>query len=333
MNNAAPTASPNRRQHTPTSTWQARLLARDPALRIHLLGIGGAGLSAIAQVLLEMGVQVSGSDRQANAATARLAAQGATIYAQQEAANLLDLPADRRPDVVLISSAVAEANPERRAAEQLGIPVVKRADFLPVLLANRRVLAVAGTHGKSTTTSMLIQILSDAGLAPGYIVGAELPGLGSAAAGQSDYFVIEADEYDRMFLGLTPAVAVITNVEWDHPDCYPTAASFRRAFCQFVDSVHRNGMVVSCRDDEGAEQIRAYAFSRGPEWITYGLDPAANLQATDVQPVEGGGITAEIICWEMHCGRLELQVPGLHNVRNALAAVAAAGWCEVTVAD
>src|SRR5690606_38371261 len=209
----------------------------------------------------------SGSDRQANAATARLAEAGATTFPQQSAANLAARPKAQCPDIVLISSAVNESNPERRAADALGIPVVKRMDFLPVLLANRRVIAVAGAHGKSTTTAMLISILDDAGLAPGYIVGAELPHLGNAAAGQSDLFVIEADEYDYMFLGLNPTVAVVTNVEWDHPDCYPTPASFRRAFMQFVDTVNRQGLVVSCFDDEGAEQLRAYALSRGPEWI------------------------------------------------------------------
>jgi UDP-N-acetylmuramate--alanine ligase len=314
------------------AAWQARLAAGDRMLRVHLIGIGGSGLSAIAKVLLDLGIQVSGSDRQTSAVTARLAAAGATISAPQRAATLDDLPPAQRPDVVLISSAVDAANPERRAAEALGIPVVKRMDFLPALLADRQVLAVAGTHGKSTTTSMLLQVLAGAGLAPGYIVGADLPHFGNAAAGQSTAFVIEADEYDRMFLGLTPAVAVITNVEWDHPDYYPTPASFRRAFMQFVDTVQRNGLVVSCRDDAGAEQLRDHAYSRGPAWITYGLDPQADLRAVDVDFAEDGGASAEVRCWGMPCGRLELQVPGLHNVRNALAAVAAAGWCDVPVA-
>ena len=120
--------------------------------------------------------------------------------------------------------------------------MVKRLDFLPALLAGRRVIAVAGTAGKSTTTAMIVHILVRAGLAPGYIIGADLPGIGNASAGASPYFVIEADEYDHMFLGLSPTVAVITNVEWDHPDCYPTPASFRHAFMQFVDNVDRRGL-------------------------------------------------------------------------------------------
>jgi len=172
-----------------------------------------------------------------------------------------------------------------------------------------------------------------AGLAPGYIIGAEMPDVGNAAAGTSPYFVIEADEYDHMFLGLTPAVAIILNVEWDHPDFYPTPASFRRAFMQFVDNVDRRGLVITCRDDEGAEQLHTYGYSRGPDWITYGLDSAADLQATELEPIEGGGYQAEIIHWGMPAGSLKLAVPGQHNVRNALAAVAAAVWCDVPISD
>lgn len=314
-------------------SWRTRLVERDPKLHIHLLGIGGAGLSPIAQVLLDMGIKVSGSDRRPNAMTERLASRGATIAPQQAAENLLDLPADQRPDVVLISSAVSAENPERKAAEALGIPVVKRIDFLPALLEGRRVIAVAGTHGKSSTTAMIVHILLRAGLAPGYIIGADLPDIGNAAAGSSPYFVIEADEYDHMFLGLRPEVAVITNVEWDHPDFYTTPASFRRAFMQFVDNVNRSGLIITCRDDEGAEQLRAYGYSRGPEWITYGFDPEAELQATEVQPIPGSGYKAEIIHWRMPACTLTLQVPGQHNVRNALAAIAAAVWCDVPLDD
>lgn len=314
-------------------SWQARLLDRDPALRVHLLGIGGVGLSPIAHVLLDMGIQVSGSDRQPSPITARLAARGAIVSFQQTADNLNRLPPEQRPDVVLISSAVSAENPERQAAEALGLPVVKRFDFMPVLLANRRVIAVAGTHGKSSTTAMIVHILMRAGVAPGYIVGATLPEYGSAAAGNSPYFIIEADEYDHMFLGLNPTVAIITNVEWDHPDFYTTAASFRRAFMRFIDQVDRRGLIITCRDDEGAEQLRAYGFSRGPDWITYGLDAEADLQAVDVEPIPGSGYRANINHWGLPACELHLDVPGQHNVRNALAAIAAAVWCEVPIAD
>ena len=230
-------------------SWQTRLASGDPELHVHLIGIGGAGLSAIATVLLQMGLTVSGSDRQAGPGTDRLAALGATLFFEQVAANLTAIsvangavgPDIVGPDVVLISSAIGSDNPERMAAESMGLPVVKRSEFLPALLAGRELLAVAGTHGKSTTTSMIVKILRDSGIDAGYIIGAHLPGYGNAAAGTSPYFVIEADEYDHMFLGLNPKVAVITNVEWDHPDCYPTPGSFRRAFMQFVDAVDRRG--------------------------------------------------------------------------------------------
>lgn len=311
------------------STWQRRLAECDQTLRVHLIGIGGAGLSAIAQVLVEQGVQVSGSDRQTSATTEQLAAQGVTIFSGQNAANLTSLPAGTRPDLVLISSAVDASNPERQAAEALGIAVVKRDEFLPVLLAQRTVIAVAGTHGKSTTTSMIVKVLREAGIDTGYIIGTILPGYGSGSAGSAPYFVIEADEYDHMFLGLRPSVEVITNVEWDHPDCYPTPSSFRRAFMQFVDLAERDGLIISCADDLGAEQVRAYGASRGPNWIVYGLSEHADMRATAVQAVAGSGYSADLVWWNAPIGRMALGVPGVHNVRNALAALTVASWCKV----
>lgn len=304
--------------------WQRRLRARDPNLRVHLIGIGGAGLSPIATVLLELGVQVSGSDRQASANTARLAELGAAVHIGHSAARFAHLPAGERPDVLLISSAVDAANPERVAAVEMNIPVVKRDEFLPALLAGRRLIAVAGTHGKTTTTAMTVQALRAGGIDCGYIIGADVPVYGSAAAGSAPEFVIEADEYDRMFLGLKPDIAVVTNVEWDHPDCYPTPASFRRAFMQFTDSVERDGQIIACIDDPGAVQVHAYAPTRGPRWITYGLSESADLHATFVKAIPGGGIEAELLWWNAPAGVLRLEVAGVHNVRNALAALAVA---------
>lgn len=314
-------------------TWQERLVARDPQLRIHLLGIGGAGLSPIAQVLRELGVQVSGSDRRLNAHTQRLTEQGVRIFAGQQAANLTALPAAERPDVVLISSAVDAQNPERQAAEQLGIPVVKRSAFLPVLLTHRRLIAVAGTAGKSTTTAMIVKVLRDAGIEAGYIVGAEMPGLGNAAAGSAPYFVLEADEYDHMFLGLQPHVAVITNVEWDHPDCYPTPESFMAAFQAFVAQVPGNGLVTTCADDPGADQLYHERRQPGPTWITYGLEEFADLRAVQARTDAFGRQRAELAWWCAPKGVLQLQAPGLHNLRNALAALAVACWCDVPSAS
>jgi UDP-N-acetylmuramate--alanine ligase len=305
------------------------LAAADRSLRVHLIGMGGTGLNAIAQVLVELGISVSGSDRARNAAVIHLEAQGARFVEGQAAENLTNLPAAGRPDVVLISSAVEENNPERQAAEALGVPVVKRDRFLPALLARRTLIAVAGAHGKSTTTAMIVKVLREAGIDCGYIIGTTMPGYGSGSAGTSPYFVLEADEYDRMFLGLNPMAAVITNVEWDHPDCYPTPASYRRAFMQFVDLVAREGIVISSADDPGAEQVRAYSLSRGPNWIAYGTEAGADLRATNLRPIPGSGTAVDMIWWNAPAGSMKLQVPGEHNVRNALAALAVAAWCGI----
>lgn len=310
-------------------SWEARLAAADPTLRVHLIGIGGTGLSAIAHVLLDLGMTVSGSDRASNATAQELAARGARVFEGQNAANLTELPAEMRPDVVLISSAIDESNPERVAAEALGLEVVKRADFLSALLLRRTVIAVAGAHGKSTTTSMVVKVLRESGIDCGYIIGTVLSGYGNGSAGTSPYFVIEADEYDHMFLGLTPMAAVITNVEWDHPDCYPTPASFRRSFMQFVDRVPREGIVISCADDVGAEQVHEFSFTRGPNWITYGTGEQADLRAVNVRAAADGGSLADVQWYHAPAGSVTLRVPGLHNLRNGLAALAVASWCGI----
>lgn len=308
--------------------WRERLTGQDRALRVHLLGIGGAGLSAIARVLHEQGFIVSGSDRQRSTATERLAGLGIRVLAGQRAENLTAAPAAERPDVVLISSAVDGANPERQAAERLGIPVVKRADFLPVLLANRTVIAVAGTAGKSTTTAMIVKMLRDSGHEIGYIIGAELPGYGNAAAGRDPLFVVEADEYDQMFLALRPHVAVITNVVWDHPDCYPTAERFWQAFRQFATLVPNDGLVVTCADDPGALRLYEQRQSPGPRWVTYGLGPSADLRATNLR-IQSSEQKAALFWQQTPLGELVLAAPGAHNVRNALATVAVADFCDV----
>jgi UDP-N-acetylmuramate--alanine ligase len=312
---------------TGQESWRRRLSAGEPSLHIHLLGIGGAGLGPIARVLREMGFRVSGSDAQMNLRLATLAEQGITVYPSQRAENLTADPAGR-PDLILISSAVGVENPERRAAEALGIPIVKRREFLTPMLARRSILAVAGAHGKSTTTAMIVQILHECGVDAGYIVGSELPHYGSAHAGTSPYFVIEADEYDHMFLGLMPQIAVITNVEWDHPDCYPSPQSFRQAFAAFTAGVASQGLVVGCGDDEGAESVRTEYATSAP-WITYGLGEDLDLRAVNVYPQPSGGYCADIHWRGTPIGALSLQVPGLHNLRNALAALAVARACHL----
>lgn len=285
-------------------------------------------MGPIARVLLQMGVQVSGSDRQTSPATAALAELGARIFPTQAAENLLARDVHDTPHLVLISSAIAAENPERAAAHQLSIPVVKRVDFLPQLLAGRQTIAIAGTHGKTTTTGMIAHVLQQCGLAPGYIIGAEVPGLGNAAAGTSPWFVIEADEYDHMFLGLHPTVAVITNVEWDHPDCFPTADDFQQAFVRFLQQVSPDGQIVACADDSGVQQLLELAATAGVHRpvFTYGTNAAAQMRAGMTNPsLENLPISHN----HAPCGTLNLQIPGLHNIRNALAALSVAQLCGI----
>jgi UDP-N-acetylmuramate--alanine ligase len=287
-----------------------------PGMHIHLVGIGGFGLSAIARVLLGKGYQVSGSDQQANSLTAELESAGATIYTDHKAGQ------EQGADVVLISSAVPGTNPEVIAANETGIPVVKRADFLGALMAGTHGIAVAGSHGKTTTTGMLAEILIGAGLDPSVIVGGVVPSLSTnGRAGQGQHFVIEADEYDHMFLGLRPQTAVITNMEHDHPDLFPTAADYRQAFQDFISLLPSGGRLFVCADDAGATELAAKTDLPGVQVVTYGLGKA-EWQALDLRVNQLGGTDFLVQKGKDMVGLLRLRVPGEHNVRNALAAVA-----------
>jgi len=288
--------------------------------RVHFVGIGGAGLSAIAKVLLEQGEQVSGSDLQASALTAGLESLGAKVTIGHRAENV------HGADVVVVSSAVHADNPEVQEARRLGIPVRKRAEFLGELLAGRRVIAVAGTHGKTTTTAMIAWMLTNAGLEPGFIVGGVMANLGTnARAGRSAYFVIEADEYDRMFWGLTPWLAVVTNIELDHVDCYPTLADVRQAYAAFLARTQEDGVWLICAESRTAMEAALEAEKRcaqgRPHMLTYGWG-AADWRAE----LAGGSPAGGQRFWAHRQGRsfgpIELQVPGNHNVLNALAAFA-----------
>lgn len=330
------------RTHTPTPSWAERLSAQDPTLRVHLLGIGGTGLHPIATILHQMGIRVSGSDLQANPRTQDLARQGVTVLIGQEAENFARLEA--LPHVTLISSAVSPHNPERREAERLGLPVVKRRDFLAPLLAQRRVIGVAGSHGKSTTSAMIVSALRACGVDAGYILGSPLADHGNAHAGSHPLFVIEADEYDGMFLGLHPSLAVITNIEWDHPDCYPTPQSFAQAFAQFAAQTRPDGHIIACGDDAGAlalyRQAHANGSGPGPAWLLYTAGPplpqaARQVWVADPLAGEEGGFGGQAHCrgsaqtsqgqpTDTPLGRLALRAPGMHNLRNALAALSVA---------
>jgi UDP-N-acetylmuramate--alanine ligase len=282
-------------------------------VRIHLVGIGGSGLSAIARVLLQLGYAVSGSDRQPGSVLLALQAEGAQVFVGHAAANVVGA------DLVLISSAIAGDNVEVVTAAALGLPVVKRSTFLGALLRHVELVAVAGTHGKTTTTAMIASVLTGLGYAPGYIVGSQVRGLGTnAAAGAGTVFVIEADEYDHMFLGLHPQVALVTNVEWDHPDCYPTPDSFAAAFASFVEQIRPAGWLVTCLDDPGARRLAEGYQAHAGAVLTYGLSDGAGMAARAVHVGRYGGCVAQVWQAGEWLGELQLRVPGLHNLRNAL---------------
>lgn len=279
---------------------------------IHLIGIGGSGLSAIATVLLQQNHTVSGSDRQASAMTERLAGLGAKIFIGHRPENLGD-----NLDVVIISSAIPADNPELVEARRRGVTVVKRSEWLGQMMAGYTGLAIAGTHGKTTTTAMTAFVLREAGHDPTFIVGGFMPQLQTnAAAGQGSTFVIEADEYDYMFLGLRPTMAVVTIVEWDHPDMFPTPQAFQQAFIDFVRLVPPTGLVIGGGDDPGTREVINQA--QAPV-VTYGLQPGNDWQAVDLRPNVQGGYDFSIITAEVAPVTVSLRVPGVHNIRNALA--------------
>jgi UDP-N-acetylmuramate--alanine ligase len=287
--------------------------------RTHFIGIGGTGLSAIARVLLERGEAVSGSDRQDSVALAALQQAGATVYSQHAAAQVQGAAR------VVRSSAVGEDNVEVQAARAAGIPVFKRAEFLEPLLADQQVIAVAGSHGKTTTTAMLAWLLSALNQRPGYIIGSQAANLGSnAAAGAGRLFVIEADEYDYMFLGLRPALALVTNVEHDHPDMFPSAASFQAAFERFVERLQPDGELIACADDPGAQALLEYAAAHGHKVSSYAHSHSGAEYQMQVLSAQGAGYAFAVLHAGAELARVQLQVPGLHNALNALGALAVA---------
>lgn len=285
--------------------------------KIHLIGIGGTGLSAIARILLERKYQVSGSDRQSNLLTNELADLGARIFIGHDPENI------HNADMILRSSAINENNPEVQAAIRAGIPVLNRSEFLPILLKNDQVIAVAGTHGKTTTTAMLAWTLKTLGEDPSYIIGSISLNLGTNAhSGQGRFFVIEADEYDYMFLGLEPYIAVITMIEHDHPDFFPTQESFYTAFRQFAGQIKENGALIGCSDDVGSKKLMEQ-FANSPLTIkSYGLNAPASCSAQMLEIENGTGYRFRFYNQDQNLAEVDLHVPGLHNVQNALGVLA-----------
>ena len=296
--------------------------------RVHFVGIGGIGMSGIAELLANLGYEVSGSDARASEATDRLQQQlGVRVFEGHAAAHVGDA------DVVVVSSAIRRTNPEIVEAERRGIPVIPRAEMLAELMRLHFAIAVAGSHGKTTTTSMIAVVLERAGLDPTAVIGGRLSVFGSSARlGDSEYMVAEADESDRSFLMLWPSIAVMTNIDREHMDSYGSLDALQQAFVDFANKVPFYGSVVACADDPNLAPVVPRLTRRV---VTYGFNVHATISATDVEVGSFGGRCAvhrraaplkgvpyDSDSGAEPLGRLELSVPGRHNLQNALAAVA-----------
>ena len=291
---------------------------------IHFVGIGGIGMSGIAEILLSQGFSVSGSDLHRTDVTDHLASLGASICVGHSADHLGDA------EVVVYSSAVRpDANPETRAALERKIPIIRRAEMLSEVSRLKYCLAIAGTHGKTTTTSMCGLVMMKAGMDPTVIVGGKLKGLGGSNArlGHGDWIVLEADEYDRSFLQLLPTIAIITNVEADHLDIYSDLDDIKEAFCEFTNKVPFYGTACVCIDDEGVRDILP-SITRVV--VTFGTSADAAVRATNIRYTERTTIFMLTVNG-VDRGEIMLHVPGEHNVRNALATCAMALRCGISV--
>jgi UDP-N-acetylmuramate--alanine ligase len=287
--------------------------------RIHFVGIGGIGMSGIAEVLLNLGYKVSGSDLKASAITQRLASLGAVTFEGHRAENLSGA------EVVVTSSAVARDNPEVVAAKALHVPVIPRAEMLAELMRLKYGIAVAGMHGKTTTTSMVAFVLAAGGLDPTVVIGGRVDAMGSnARVGKSEYFVAEADESDRSFLKLWPILAVVTNIDREHMDCYRDMSDVEHTFVDFLDHVPFYGIVVACNDNNDLRRILPSVRRR---IVTYGTREGSDFRIADMRcGVAGESHFATSVFRVEYQGRdlgeFQLHVPGEHNVRNATAAIA-----------
>jgi UDP-N-acetylmuramate--alanine ligase len=280
----------------------------------HFIGIGGNGMSGIAEILLNLKMQVSGSDLRRSPATDRLAALGAVIYEGHDAANIAGAT------VVVTSSAVPPTNPEVVEACARKIPVIQRAEMLAELMRLKYGIAIAGMHGKTTTTSMVASVLAAGGLDPTVVVGGRVDALGSnARLGSSQYLVAEADESDRSFLKLSPILAVVTNLDREHMDCYKDMADVEQAFLAFMDKVPFYGAVTACLDDPQLAAVLPRAHRR---IFTYGTAPGATYRIELLEPRDGCFSRFTVATEFARLGPFELHVPGRHNVLNAAAAVA-----------
>ncbi|MBD3402336.1 UDP-N-acetylmuramate--L-alanine ligase [candidate division GN15 bacterium] len=295
--------------------------------RLFFVGIGGAGMSGIAEILQNLGYQIGGSDTTPSEITEYLSGLGITVVDEHRGANVAEA------DVVVISSAVGENNPEVVEARRLGIPVIKRAEMLGELMRLKFSIGVAGTHGKTTTTSMIGRILTRANYQPTLIVGGVVAELGTGASlGEGDYLVAEVDEYDRSIFAAFPSMAVVLNVEEDHLDCYADADDLRGAFLSYINRVPFYGSAIISADDPNLSAMRN---DIARPFATFGFSPDADYRAVEINE-ERERTTFHVYARGELLGEVILRVPGRHNVANALAALAAAYEVDVpfeTIAD
>jgi UDP-N-acetylmuramate--alanine ligase len=280
---------------------------------IHFVGIGGIGMSGIAELLLNLNYKVSGSDLKCSEITDRLQSLGGTVYEGHVAEQIAGA------DVVVVSSAIDPSNPEVHAAIQAAVPVIPRAEMLAELMRLKYSIAVAGAHGKTSTTSLVASILAAGGLDPTVVIGGKLKSIGSnAVLGKGDYIVAEADESDGSFLKYSPAIAVVTNIDREHLDFYKDLDDIKRVFLSFIDRIPFYGLAVLCLDNEAVQDLIPHVRKR---FTTYGMNPQADLQAREVVL---DGLTSRFTVTRQAetLGEIVLTLPGLHNVYNSLAAMA-----------
>jgi UDP-N-acetylmuramate--alanine ligase len=297
--------------------------------RIHFVGMGGIGMSGIAEVLLNLGYKVSGSDLRTSAVTERLASLGATTFEGHRAENVAGA------EVVVTSSAIAGDNPEVAEAHKLHIPVIQRAEMLAELMRLKYGIAIAGMHGKTTTTSMVAAVLAAGGLDPTVVVGGRVDAMGSnARLGKSQYLVAEADESDRSFLKLSPILSVVTNIDREHMDCYRNMRDVKRTFLDFMDRVPFYGMIVACNDDpllrrlmpEVQRRTVSYGTKRGSDFLIK-LDTSIPGGAGGSGPLSRFRVSYR----QQDLGEFTLHVPGGHNILNATAAIAVGVGLDIPV--
>lgn len=281
--------------------------------KVHFVGIGGIGMSGLAEILLSQGFEISGSDRSLSEITKRLSDLGVKIYEGHSPENVKDI------DVLVYSSAVSLDNPEVKTAIEKKIPVIKRAEMLAEVMRLKYGISIAGTHGKTTTTSMVGLVLTEGGIDPTIIVGGKLSSLGgtNARLGNGEFIVVEADEFDRTFLKLTPTIAAITTLEREHLDTYKDLDDIKSAFIEFANKVPFYGFVVICLDEEALQDILP---NINKKVITYGLTSQADVRSINIEQ-DGFLNKYEIIYKGKNLGEIKLKIPGIHNVKNSLVAI------------